>query len=714
MRPLWYSIASPAHYCLTKAHFFPRMNSRHFSFVLASISFSAVGFAQSPKPKIVEQIVGPAYVQGTIYTLSPKGMRLATMHAKDGKFVVTIDGVEGEAFDQILLTAPTFDTHYDPAGVIAQQSVSRRGPVALSPDGKRFAYAGLRGTDVVLILDGKEIFRAPHSVAAPPVSLLQFTPDGKHVYFYNQTSDTMQSFRLMMDGKAVTPAFDGTPQPHFSADGSRWLLSAGKAKQPTERFLIIDGKDAGYSGQRVRFSPDGKHVVCAAGPERDQKLLVDGKPLMTAPFIERFKISATNDVAVIVRPSSGTGDVFKQTLYLNGKLVPGSEGVADVWFSPDGKHWAARLQRDMATVVWVMHDGKKHKDYASVSDITFSPDSSTLAYIAGNGTKRFVVANGKEDEGNDLTRSRPTFAQTGNKFIYAAGQQALALKIYFNGKASPVHRNVFRLAFSPNGERYAYFAGLDGNTTEFIVDGETVTRDGAFGGTAFFSPDSKHLAATTRKPQGYGTVYYDGAFLPERLAVATPKEFTPDSQHLISVGTDTQSGNVRYYLDGDLVAEFSGRAMPWENSPKMKREATSGAVLPFGVSSVTPDPDAKPWEYMSDGTIVFIGPALDPTGSGPMKKVSVTPTAGTSVATWFASAKAAEEKALADAADAKIKAEAEKAAAAAKAKADAEAAAAKRKADYDEALAAKTKARQEALDARAKAAADAAAKRAKK
>ena len=706
----------------------PRTPARTlFALTVALATGATLSFAQAPKPSIVEKIVGPAYVPGTIYTLSEKGMRLASTHAKGTKWVVTIDGAEGEAFDQILLTVPTFETVYDPAGVILERTVARKGPVAFSRDGKRYAYAGRRGSDVVVIVDGQEIFRAPDSQSAPPVSLLQFTPDGQHVFFYNQTADTMRSFRLMMDGKPVTPAFDDMPQPLFSDDGKRWLLSAGKAKQPAERLLIVDGKDTGYSGQRVRFSPDGKRVVCVSGPERDQKLLVDGKPLMTAPFIERFKVGATGDIAVIVRPSAATSEVFKQTLYLNGKLVPNSEGVADIIFSPDGKHWAAWLQRDMATVKWVMHDGKKHKDYASIEALTFSPDSSTLAYIAGDRTKQFMVTNGVEDEGNDLIRSRPTFARTGNRFVYAAGQQPLALKVYQNGKPSPVHRNVWGLAFSPNGERCAYFAGIDASTTEFIVDGEVVGRDGGFGGKVFFSPDSKHVAAATRGPDG-GTVYADGAYLPARQAPGSVAEFTPDSQHLIAVGgptTEKPEVGVRYFVDGDLVAEFSGRVMPYENSPKMKRDQATSVVLPFGASSVERDPEAKPWEYMPDGTIVFIGPAPDPNGSGPMKRITVTPAPNTNVATWFAAVKASEEQALADAEAAKAKAEADKIAAAAQRKADADAAAAKRKADHDAALAqrkadreaaiaAKTKAREDALAARKKAAEDAAAKRAQK
>jgi hypothetical protein len=270
---------------------------------------------------------------------------------------------------------------------------------------------------------------------------------------------------------------------------------------------------------------------------------------------------------------------------------------------------------------------------------------------------------------------------------------------------------------SPDGERCAYFAGIDANTTEFIVDGEVVTHDGGFGGKAFFSADSKHLAAATRGPKDGDTVYADGLFLPSRRAPGRPAEYTPDGKHLILVGgppVGNSAVGVRYFLDGDLVAEFSGRVMPFENSPKMVRDEAASVVVPFGVSPVEPNPEAKSWEYMPNGTIVFVGPAVDPSGSGPMKKITVTPAPGTDVATWFAAVKSSEEQALAEAAAAKQKAEEEKMAAAAKRQADAEAALAKRKADREAAIEAKARARADALAAKQKAAAEAAEKRAKK
>lgn len=61
--------------------------------------------AVSAEVKIEEQIVGPAYDNGMTYILSPKGLYLATVHPKGSRFAVTMDGVQGLPFDEILKSA---------------------------------------------------------------------------------------------------------------------------------------------------------------------------------------------------------------------------------------------------------------------------------------------------------------------------------------------------------------------------------------------------------------------------------------------------------------------------------------------------------------------------------------------------------------------------------------------------------------------------------
>jgi len=664
------------------------------SLLLVCLACQSFVLAQAPHHKVVQEIVGPAWTPGMSYTLSPRGSRLATTHQKEGRWYVAIDNVDGEPFDDILKAACHVAPQFNDADIVIGQSISNPGTVVFSADGLRFAYAGRRGEEVIVIADGKEMFRAKHSLVAPPVQFLQFSPDGHHLFFYSHTGDTMQSNRLMMDGRPVTPPFDRTPPLFFSPDGSRWILNGGRAKQPLEKLLVIDGTEPGYTAERARFSPDSQHVVVSTGGRGEQKLLRDGKVVLdTKATIERFRISANGDIAALVQKIQYDPE---QALFLNGKRVPGLVGVRDIRFSPDGKRWAAICSRDMNKVQWVVLDGKKHREYGSVSDIYFTPDSSMCLYIAESDSKSFLVNNGVEDEGHAVMRGL-AFGDTGNLFAYGAGPNVL--NIHHAGRVSPPHRNVFRLEISPDGRRIAYYAVKGPTEAEFWVDGEIKGSGGAFGEAAVFSPDSKHLAANARTGNEGNTIYIDGRFVPARRSSGVPLAFTPDNRHLIIRGSPRDPANpntplLAFYLDGEMVARFSSRGVQWINTPSHTRLARG--ALPWGVS--TAPKDADEWEILEDGRIVFVGPAVAGDGVGPMTRVTVTPSPDTTFNTWFDDIGILEEQEAAAAHAAKEKAAAEKAEAAGRAKAAAAEAAAKRKAAAD----AKAKARQDALDARKK------------
>lgn len=413
--------------------------------------------------KIEEQVVAPPWEQGALFTLSPKGMHLASMHAKGSRFVVTLDGVEGEPFDQIFNSAVGVNIQKYPDGSIMWQRATCQGPVAFSPDGTRHAYAARVGQEVVVILDRQEVFRAPFSMAVTAASVLSFTPDSQHLFFYNQTSDTMQSVRPMMDGKPAITLFNGTPYPFFSSDGSRWGLLAGKPRAPDERFLVIDGQDASYVGQRPQFTPDGKHVVCVSGSRPHQALWVDGKPMVAGQFNDKFVISATGDIGAIVTVDNDG----KKQRFINGKSV--ADHAVDVVFTPDGRHWAAHCGTSPAW--WVVVDGEKQLEYAAVSDIAFTADSSKCIYVADTGVKRFVVVNGHEDDVNVLLHTKPFVSEAGNGFAYIAGQMMGKLKVYCNGTVGPVSYRLFKLELNPDGKHYAYDGGGDAISTRLIVDG---------------------------------------------------------------------------------------------------------------------------------------------------------------------------------------------------------------------------------------------------
>jgi hypothetical protein len=642
--------------------------------------------------EIEEQVVGPAWEQGTVYTLSTVGMRVATMHAKGSRFVVTVDGVEGPPFDEILNAAGDLEVRYD-FNLQPVRAYRWQGPVAFSPDGGRHAYVARLGKEVVVMVDGKEIHRAPYNQSFPKVAHISFSPDGSKLLFYESTTDTMGSYRLMMDGKPATPAFAGVPPPFFSPDGKRWGLFASRPIAQQGLFLLIDGKDAGYVGVRPEFTPDGKRVVSIRrGGEGGDALLVDGKPQFTAPSIDSFTIGALGDIAAIATPAGAS----RKQLYMNGKPVRGTEGAFGVVFSPDGKRWAAMCADHPSSFVVV--DGKKQQDYTRVSNVAFTPDGSKCVYMAESGMKKFVVTEGEEDAGALTVFIQPVFAEVGGTVAYAVGNaNGLGNRhVVIDGVPQQRAHNITRLALNRDGTRHAYFAAVDALASKLIVDGEEIGGASAGGDEALFSPDGRSIAAKVRHAQQGNSLYVNGEFISHReLPVVTLLSFTPDSRHVLTVSNDRSplgGSNVRTYrLNGEQVAQFAMRGVTWANAPQ----------------------DRKDWQPQPDGSYLFVGPAHTADQSyGPMTRVRVRPVSEDSnIDTWIASVRLARETAIAEAEAAKAKAEADRLAAIEARRLAAEEAAAARKKAAEEAAAARKKAAEDAAAARAKARAEAEAAR---
>jgi WD40 repeat protein len=593
-------------------------------------------------PTIKEQEVAPPWKPGTVLTLSQRGMRFASTRVKDdGKWLVQIDGVESPAYDEVLKSAVTVELTFTLTGDVGVSALREQGPVAFGPDGKRYAYAARNGEDVVVILDGTQIFRGRSSPSAPPVQQLRFTPDGKHVYFFSASGDTLSSVVLMMDGKPASPPLDAISPLLFSADGSHWVLSAGAAKAPATKLVVIDGKAADYACEAARISPDGRHVACFTRAEtlpagHSRGVLVDGKLTVSGPKVDLLKLSPAGDVFVRLLDVRNNS-----TLYRNGTLVEGSQGVTEVMWSPDGSHWAAKGISNQGAVHWVMYDGKKQKDYTQVSDVFFAADSTAWAYLAQSAKGSHAVINGEEREPSPFVRG-PMFARTGHNVIYAAGPNTI--QIYFNGAVSMPLPSIFGLELSPDGTRLGYYAGISGLSTQPVIDGEPKGFIGSYNAAQriVFSPDSKHVVATVMHPTLKSpTIYVDGTFLPLAEYQLSPREFTPDNQHLIFTSPGPVYEKVvqtaRTYVDGDVVATCTARGVTWANSPKMVRVAVGVMQWAGSAGSAKSAVDPEAYEVEPDGSIVILCNTPGPGGYGPIKKITVTPAAGSSFATWVAS-----------------------------------------------------------------------------
>jgi hypothetical protein len=692
--------------------------------VILVASLGVVGSASSGEVKVEEQIAGPAKAGG-VYAVSPRGAHVAYAGTKGSRLVVAVDGVEGPVFDEL------FEPHGGSFFAPQQVSVTPASaggmnaptitPVIYSSNGLHYAYAGRQGNEYVVIHDGKEVGRGPRQSLALNYGTLTLSPAGKFVYWDEmQMADGRGSWRLMMNGKPGPWSGHQTMEPVFSPDDSRFAYTMASKDDRNKQFLIVDGKDAGYFGNQPMFSADNTllFTISNAGPK--PVLQINGKSALEGIQMSKVLPAPVGSrYAALVRTKVVNG-VGVDVLFLDGKEVPGTDGAQNVYFSPDGKHYAVACINNTARSAFMVIDGKKGNEYQSVVDkmVYWTPDSSKVLYLATSAGRNFLIVDGQEIAINNLQglmRAPIQMAEQGNHFAFATRDGTnRQFMVVVDGKSvlppslAPMDDT---LTFSADGSRYAYQVGPVGRNeiTGLVVDGSVVEGLTPVGfakwaamelpTTAFvFSRDGKHLAQVARRPEPKTQgLYVNGKLVyPTQRQIAFPT-FTPDSQHLFWLGSevfpDRPQPYLVVYVDGKSTVRFS----------ESHFLGTKGS-----------------WDITKEGVLTLVTVVDDVvkryriTASPDMTVAKLVTDADAMAAKAAADAEAAKKKATEDAAAAKAKAEADKAEAAAKAKVDAEAALAKKKADYEAAIAAKAKARQDALDAKAKARADAAAAKAAK
>lgn len=559
-------------------------------------------------PKVEEQVVGPAK-QGNFYSVSPRGAHLATVTQKGSRFVVVIDGVEGPKFDDV---------------VTLDGSVK----VAFSPDGTRTAYLGRSGDEFVLVVDGKELMRpgrAADSYGTAPISQLGFTSNSKHVWFLQQVHKSNEPGDVytcvVFDGVAEIP---GGATPVFSLDGEHHAYVAVNPRDTKQQSVILDGKPAGYSGTDPKFTGDGQHLLVQTlvplGPGRGNatQVLLDGKPWLKAEYAVLYPASVGDLVAAAVTRTTTSAPWRLSFLVIGGKKIDASEAVnvSKVTFSPDGKRYAAECDT-AANSRFVVVDGKKGQEYQSIVNLAFSPDSSRCAYQGVLNGKFFVVVDGEESDGYTGVQE---FAFGGGKRIgYIAHSDYTKRTIVVDGVAKEwATPGISGIVFSADGSHYAHRSS-SGNTDHLVVDGVENANFRAMPLRStletlplyfVFSPDGRHIACFGA-PEGSTDYTANGLVLDGKRIQAGQSflnpTFSPDSRHLFWMTPDAQQRRYTILVDGQRAAEIDA----------------SGLLLSA----------ARTWEMGDDGVLAVL--AQD---GEKLKRLRITPSAGTSVDTLIANA----------------------------------------------------------------------------
>ncbi|MCA9402707.1 MAG: PD40 domain-containing protein [Candidatus Omnitrophica bacterium] len=538
---------------------------------------------------IEEQVLGPA-TQGGSFVVSPRGANVAYIGMKGTRLYVAFNGNEGPVLDEIFM--PHGSSYYFPPNAAAYRTTSSgvlngTAAVIFSDDGEHYAYVGRQGDEYIVVHDGQEIARGPRKLLALSSGALTITPKGRQVYW--QESENINSrykWRIMMSGKPGPWSGNQTMKPVFSLDEARYAYVAVNPDDAQKSMLVVDGKDAGYAATQPVFTADGKGLLSVSTATTDKpkpSLLLNGKPVITANSIGKIFPGPVGDQYAVIIQDRKDGYMGINELYMNGKPVPGSDGVQNVWFSADGKHYAAACTNAASKAMYMLVDGKKQNEYQSVSTEKFfwTPDGSHFMYTITSGGRPFLVVDDQEMRVDYLIGKEPvTLAKSGGRYafgsrdgmnrnfgIYIDGQQVLPQGYY------PFDAPVF----NGDGSRYGYFIGPVGRNqiSGLILDGSIVPdmtprqfsrwiADDPTETCVIFSPDGKHAAwlGDTGSQEESG-IYVDGKLIHQTSRIVYFPAYTPDSKHLFWVGTEPaavpgQQPPTVLYADGKRLLTVNG------------------------------------------------------------------------------------------------------------------------------------------------------------
>jgi len=517
-------------------------------------------------------------------SISPHGGHVAVLAAKGSRYVVYMDGVAGPRIDALLNTGGSFFTASSPGGWVGEV------PILFSDDGAHWAYCYKSGDDTVIMLDGKEVARGPMQ---PNLQMpLTFSIGGKHfAWGYDN--------RIFMDGKPG-PQSRYAPQLFFSPDGSRYAY-LGTQPGGNAQWAVVDGRQVNYFGEINQFAPNNHLISLLSDPASHSTIFVlDGKPEFKAAGIGRVWTSPDGkQIAVQLTPDQNS----KQVLMVNGKVVPGTEGMGifNVFFSPDGKRYAVHCSTPGNSQFMII-DGKKGDEYASIPEQVgpdnamqmqwayptntaplpripaFTADSSKFIYTASAAGRCFLMTEDGEydDFTGDAGGLAPVLSPVGGHYGFIGQSTDRKQAVVIDGKAQVLgqlgvigQQIVSCLSFSPDGSHSAFING-----TTLYVDGSPMPG-GILGQRYIFSPDGKHIAYYTYQTR----LAMDGKLLQTDAMIqgAIYAIFSADSRHVYWI-TPGQLPNTKddqqLFVDGKAVAHFTdiglghGATFNYEISPE--------------------------------------------------------------------------------------------------------------------------------------------------
>lgn len=317
----------------------------------------------------------------------------AWVSSKGGKEHAVIDGVAGEAFDEIW------------------------GRIRLAPDGHAWAYVGKSNYKYwVVTKDGK---KGPYDY----MDGCTLNRSGSILAYGAKTDD---KWHLYAGDKKLGP-FDGLKGVGFAPDGLTLVYMVNRGgSEDNMGFLkggwhMVVGDKEGPDYYDVRepvFHPDGKSVVYGATKNGTHYFVVAGGKEGIYYFLVGTPVfNADGSSMAYLAWTSGTGR-DKAIVLVNGKEGEGFEEVTTPVFSPDGKSvaYAASVGSDRFLVV-----GGKKSEYTAgeVRLIRFAPDGRLVLIVDREQSGRALMVGDKRIAEFDWIGA-PSFSLDGKKIGFRA------------------------------------------------------------------------------------------------------------------------------------------------------------------------------------------------------------------------------------------------------------------------------------------------------
>lgn len=193
------------------------------------------------KAVFLDGVAGPQFDDIATLVFSPDGKRCAYLGRKGSRFHVVLDGKSHAGYEGV-----------------------STGEFLFSPDSRHFAYVAQEKGKQAVVLDGKagKWYRGAAGIA--------FSGDGQHMVHYGGRSD----------GQA-TPVLDGKEIGSYDFTGDFQLDQAGKTLVffTAGKHLMVNGQQVSQDYAdlyEVRVSPDGRHYGCFAERAGKWHAFLDG------------------------------------------------------------------------------------------------------------------------------------------------------------------------------------------------------------------------------------------------------------------------------------------------------------------------------------------------------------------------------------------------------------------------------------------------------